>query len=104
VNFYCCGSVYPSVSGGGNGGVGGGGCGAGGGSTGVSHVIGSDVITGSDIKGSDVIFPSFLITIVVVQNVPLLDTFNPFLSTTVYTQAAAAIHLYPRAVMHIHHH
>ena len=36
----------------------------------VSHVTGSDVITGSE--GIDVIFPRFFLTIVVVQNVPLL--------------------------------
>ena len=37
-----------------------------------SHVIGNDVITGSDDTGSGVIFPRFSLTIVVVQNVPLL--------------------------------
>jgi hypothetical protein len=37
-------------------------------------MTGSDVghMTGSDVTGSDVIFPRFFLTIVVVQNVPLL--------------------------------
>jgi hypothetical protein len=38
----------------------------------ASHVTGSEVITGSDVTGSDVILPGFFLTIVVVQNVPLL--------------------------------
>ena len=46
----------------------------------VSHVTGSGAITesdashvtGSDVTGSDVILPRFFLTIVVVQNVPLL--------------------------------
>ena len=82
VSFYCCSSVYPSVSGGGDGGVGGGGCGAGGGSTGGGGYVSSihQPIRNQKKRTNqkagykkntriDLIIPRVLLSVVVVQNV-----------------------------------